>query len=114
MTSFDATQQALTCLYLFLSGILSGLIYDVLCPLRRASKPLCAIADVVFALCAAALCAISLAYGGADCVRTYAIASYFLGAVLFRFTLGALWRHIFSRIRQEKGNACRRTLKPPV
>lgn len=98
MTDFDLSAQAATCLYLFLSGAAAGLLYDALMPLRRRSKGLCAASDVLFCAATAALCAVSLALGGANSVRAYALLTLFLGLLFWRLTFRRLWLWFFTKV----------------
>ena len=84
MTEFDARAQAATCLYLFISGVLAAALYDLLTPLRRRSRLLCGVSDLLFCALAAAACAVSLAAGGADSARPYAFVVLFLGLFFWR------------------------------
>lgn len=102
MTDFNARAQALTCLYLFLSGVMSAVLYDLLTPLRRRSRVLCALSDLLFCALAAAACAVSLAAGGADSARPYAFFMLFLGLFFWRLAVRRPFLWFLGKIGRKK------------
>lgn len=93
----DITQQAVTLLLFFVLGIVLGVLYDLLTPLRRrGGRGLAGLTDAAFSLCAACLVfLLSMRFAPDGRAGTWELAAAFLGFVVYINTLGRFVYRIF-------------------